>query len=251
MIVANLATYPARKNHLRQVVAAISPQVDRLNIVLNEYDAIPQYLSRYTNVHGIIPDHDTKDAGKFYPDTTGATYVVLIDDDIGYPSNFVSTLVESVQATGLARIFAGYHTSIYHRPPISGTVYALKRLVRFYLSPNHIARFRTIHHFGKTLDQNIYVDQIGTGAAIITGADMPSYRHMRSSQKFVDVRIAKWCFERAIPRVSLNRISDWLTYYDVDESIFTTFTQQHPKHVATEIWSYAFKDERVGHPLKR
>jgi len=60
MITANLATYPPRREALEKVVAAISPQVDRLNVVLNEYDAVPAELQKYPNVVPLIPETDLK-----------------------------------------------------------------------------------------------------------------------------------------------------------------------------------------------
>lgn len=246
MIVANLATYPARSGLLVPVVASICSQVDRLNVVLNEYTAIPEDFNQFDNVKAIIPDHDTKDTGKFYPDTTGAEYVILVDDDIVYPPDFVALTLERVRQTGLKRVFAGYHTSVYQRPRLGLRPAYIRSFVRFHLSPRLIARYRKISYFPHGTDRAIYVDQIGTGAAVISGQDMPPYAYMKTSQKFVDVRMAKWCFERGIPRVGLPREDGWLGANETEESIFGDFTLHHPRNVADEIWAFAFKDSRSG-----
>ena len=70
MIIANLATYPPRRENLLPVVQAIAPQVDQLNVVLNQYDAELPELVDIPNVKQIIPHEDTKDVGKFYPDVS-------------------------------------------------------------------------------------------------------------------------------------------------------------------------------------
>ena len=50
MITANLATYPPRRETLEAVAGYISPQVDQMNIVLNQYDEIPGKLAKFSNV---------------------------------------------------------------------------------------------------------------------------------------------------------------------------------------------------------
>ncbi len=246
MIVANLATYPPRSHHLPGVIDSIAPQVDRLNIVLNEYESVPSYLSEYDNVHVILPDHDTKDTGKFYPDVSDAEYVFLIDDDIAYPADYVSRTLARVRTLGHDSILGGYHCSIYERPPLRLNKRDIKSVIRFHVSPAHIARFRRFLHFGLDIHEAVFVDQIGTGAAVMRGADMPSYEYMRSSQKFVDVRLARWCFERGIKRICLPQETKWLQFEEVDDSIYHSFTRKHHRHVADEIHTFAFKDPEVG-----
>lgn len=252
MIIANLATYPPRAEFLPNVVDAISPQVDQMNIVLNEYDSVPEFLSGYKNVNALVPDHDTKDAGKFFPDCTQAEYVVLIDDDLVYPKDYVAKTVARMRALGPGRYLGGYHCSIYNRPglrPIS--IKSIKATIRFFVSPHHIARFRRGLPFGQGMSDAVVVDQVGSGTAIIRGSDIPPYEFMKTSQKFVDVRLARWCVEQGIVRVSLPREESWLRGSDsegvrFEETIFEDFTQKHHKHVAQEIRSFAFRDKRVG-----
>ena len=252
MIVANLATYPPRAEFLPRVVEAISPQVDELNVVLNEYKCAPSFLSRYKNVNVLLPDHDTKDAGKFFPDCAQAEYVFLIDDDIVYPDDFVALSVARFLALGPGRYLGGYHCTIYRRPSLRPlSVKSIKSNIRFWMSPHHVARFRKVLYFGYTLSTPVIVDQVATNAAIIRGSDIPPYEFMKTSQKFVDVRLARWCFEQGIVRVSLPRETAWLRECDsegviFEETIHGDFTQKHHRHVAQEIRSFAFKDRRVG-----
>lgn len=252
MIFANLATYPPRAEFLPSVIDAVSPQVDRLNIVLNEYKEVPEFLLSYKNVNAIIPDHDTKDAGKFYPDCSGAEYVFLIDDDVVYPVDFMVLSLDRMRSLGAGRYVGGYHCSIYQRPallPLS--VKSIKANIRFWGWPNRIARFRKFFTFGDSVQSPIYVDQVATNAAVMKAREMPPYDFMKTSQKFVDVRLARWCFEQDIKRVNLPREKSWLRQCDsegviFEETISEDFTQKHHKHVAHEIRSFAFKDGRVG-----
>jgi hypothetical protein len=88
--VANLASFPARILTLKTVLDQISHQFDQINLVLNEYDSVPNFINSYQNVSAILPDEDLKDLGKFFPDISGFDTVFLLDDDIFYPQDYVS-----------------------------------------------------------------------------------------------------------------------------------------------------------------
>ena len=239
MIVANLATYPPRRENLENVVATISPQVDRLNIVLNQYDAVPPELGRYPNVFACIPDEDLKDVGKFQPDVRDAEYVFLIDDDIVYPPDYVAGSIQHLEALGLGNCMGGYHGSLYVKPSLRQLLRSPELLLTY---KNRVADFRS-YGFGffNALNEATVVDQIGTGTAILRGKDMPTFEYMRTSQRFVDVRLARWCFERGITPVCLPRVAHWLGALSNEESIYGSFTTSHPAHVNAEILYYAFK----------
>jgi hypothetical protein len=254
MIVANLATYPPRAEFLTRVIASIAPQVDRLNVVLNEYDAVPASLAGIPNVHAILPDEDTKDVGKFYPDISGAEHVLLIDDDVVYPEDYVARTLASFRSLAAPRAVGGYHCSVYTRPSLSLSPSGLRRFLRFHLRPSRIAGYRRILHFGLDIPEPLLVDQVATNAAILRAEDMPPWDYMRTSQKFVDVRLARWCFEQGIVPVLLPHEPDWLlpsaaVGVAFEETIIGDFTSRHPPHVAREIWRYAFKRPQVGRPV--
>ncbi len=251
-IIANLATYPPRGGFLPRVVASIAPQVDQLNLVLNEHTSVPEFLSEYKNIRPIIPDHDTKDAGKFLPACAQSEYVLLIDDDIIYPSDYVAMSIARMRKLGRGRYLGGYHASIYRRPflrPVS--VRSFKSNVRFVMLKSSIARFRKVFPFTDRLPDYMIVDQIGSGTAIMRGSDMPPYEFMKTSQKFVDVRLARWCFEQDITVVGLPRQKGWLRNsvsegFTFEETIYSDFTRKNVRHVSNEIRKFAFKRCDVG-----
>lgn len=248
MIIANLATYPSRRNNLEKVVEIISPQVDRLNIVLNQYDTVPVELEKFSNVVLIIPKDDLKDTGKFYPDVQEAEYVFLIDDDIIYPSDYVSSTVKSFEKLTFQNCIGGHHGSVYIKP-------SLRNLLRspglLFTYKKRIADFRIFFGLFRELKVATVVDQIGTGAAILRGKDMPPYEYMRSAIKYVDVRLARWCFEHDIMPVCLPREANWIGGVSFDETISSGFTTQNPPHVSTEILAFAFKGRSRGLPVSK
>ena len=236
MIVANLATYPPRRDGMLDVVRALAPQVDRLNVVLNEYTEIPRELAQFDRVAPVIPVENTMDVGKFYVQPDAEDLVLYVDDDIYPREDFISRTVDRFQALGPGRWLGGYHGSLYVKP---GLNHPLRRLG---YTRRRIAKYRDVWSCSDVLSSSMIVDQIATNSAIIRGADAPSYAFMRDSRKFVDVRLARWCFERGITPVLLEREKDWLRIGRYGgESIHNTFTSRHHTHVADEIWTYAFK----------
>jgi hypothetical protein len=251
MIVANLATYPPRRAFLSHVLAAISPQVDRINLVLNEYESVPEEVTGFPNVRAVIPHEDTKDVGKFYTDVSDAEFVFFIDDDLAYPPDYVARTLDRLAALPERRVLAGYHCSIYERPRITPSWTGLKRFAKYYLQPDTIANYRRVLNFPAAYPHPVIVDQVATNAAVMRAELVPPYDYMRSSQKFVDVRLAKWCFEREIRRICLPREEGWLQPSDslgfrFEETIYRGFTLQHHSQTASEIWSYAFRTPGVG-----
>ena len=236
MIVANLATYPPRRDGMLDVVRALAPQVDRLNIVLNEYTEIPSELASISNSAPVIPTENTVDVGKFYVRPDPGSLVLYVDDDIYPGPDFVARTVERFRALGPGKWLGGYHGSLYQRPSLRKPLAFLK------YSRRRIANYRQVWATDHGLAQAIVVDQIATNSAIIRGEDAPPYDFMRDSRKFVDVRLARWCHERGITPVCLPREAGWLKIgrYGA-ESIHNSFTSRHHGHVADEIWSYAFK----------
>ena len=248
MIVANLATYPARSDRLAVAVRRLAAQVDRLNVVLNEYGEVPGDAPRDEGIEYILPKEDTKDVGKFYPEVDRDDLVLLVDDDIRYPDDYVARTVDSFEALSTRRCLAGYHCSTYRRPGIAN----LRGFVRFHTSPNRIAHFREFIGFVSEVERPMLVDQVATSSAIIRGGDMPPYDYMRSSQKFVDVRLAKWCHEQGIERVRLPAPANWIANApseESDDSIKASFTQKHHAHVADEIRTYAFRSPDRGREI--
>ena len=240
MIVANLATYPARRANLPDVLGSIAPQVDRINVVLNEYTHVPPEICGFANVNGIIPDEDYKDVGKFYPDVGPAAFVFLIDDDIIYPPDYVAYSLKNLRASGAGRCAAGYYSSIYRRPHISLSRHVVK--IYLGLAGSRLIAFRRLIHFLEACEAPMRVDQIGTGTAVLRAADYPPFAYMRGSERFVDVRFARWCHEQGISLFSLPRRKNWFRIIPTETSLYDSFTYESPRHVLKEIKAFAFKN---------
>jgi hypothetical protein len=248
MIIANLATYPPRKAALKQAIERLANQVDTLNVVLNEYNEIPEW-NLPPNVNFIIPPTDLKDCGKFYPTIRPDDVVFLVDDDILYPPDYIAKTLDWLLRMPSDRCAVGFHGSLYRVPKSDPTTTILKWLWRT-SDRNAIAAERKVFYFRRKLDKPILVDQLGTGTLAIRGQHMPSFEYMRTSQKFVDVRLAKWFFEQGITLVCVPRKENWLVPIEHEETIYNQFTVLAPPHIEREILTFSLKRKNIGRVVK-
>jgi hypothetical protein len=216
MIRAHMATYPARRDVLELAVRAIARQVDRIYLVLNDYAEVPAELSDIANLEAIIPDLDLKDTGKFWPVPAADDVVVLADDDLRYNPDHVRVLLDEGTRIGLDRNVVGLHGSIYES-----------------------RRKRTFVHMNDPLRVARRVHQLGTGTVLALGRNVAPFDYMAGSQKFVDVRYARWLANRRIGCWSVPRARGFLRQIEDPsgqrETIFNTFTRHRPQVLLDEI----------------
>lgn len=244
MLIANLATYPPRAGRLEQMMSIIAPGVDRVNLVLNEYEEIPAHLAKHKNVFAVIPEEDTKDTGKFLPKADKNDLVFLVDDDLIYPADYFSRSAEIYEALGEGKWVGGYHGTFYSRFPKKLTPRKLLQVLP--VSLGKAEPFKNTYHYSKKLTQHRRVAQIGTGTAVLRGNLMPPFDYMRSSQKFVDIRFGRWCAEQGIKMVCFAREKDWIGKIAFPVTIRNSFTRHLPQEVVAEIRSYALDLPDMG-----
>lgn len=241
-----MATYPARRKTLDRQIDRLSKLVDVLYVVLNEYTDVPEGLER-PGVTCIIPTIDHKDVGKFIaPLPNDDSLVLLFDDDIAYPDDYaektIQRFIEAETQWGKP-IIAGYHGTVYTK---TSTQFFLNRYNKRKLliltkdvlkKRNKIAGLhKTTHCFWEEEKHAREVHSIGTGTAIMRASSMPALKDMETSQKFVDVRLARLAAERHIPVVMLERDSLWMPKEDNDDtSIWDSFTSKNPPEFVKEI----------------
>jgi hypothetical protein len=222
MIVANMATYPPRRESLIYSIESLIFQVDILNLCLNGYKEIPAELAAYGRVNPIIPDEDFMDVGKFLPDTDEDDYILLTDDDIVYPPDYLDTMfVEYSHYDDIGAVI-GVHGVIY--PDIYDG------------NPLH----RRVFGFWEALDSARVVNQLGTGTVFAKGGRIPTLGDMIGSRRYADVRFARICREKGIPLVAIRRRAGWLREIDGRaESIYDGFTKKWDMDVRREVQDIA------------
>jgi len=217
-VVANIATYPARADIILGTVIRVAAQVDQVNLCLNDFEDIPASLAQIPNLNAVIPPRDLKDTGKFFFNCSDFDYVFYVDDDIIYPHDYVTGMIESYRRIGVQRSVVGLHAVLYPE----------------FFNGNFKQRYVRTFTEGTPTDQ--VVNQLGTGTVMCPAALAPAFDYMVGSERFVDVRFARHCYENDIPMVSVRRSPQWLTeVVHSGETIFNSFTSSPSAKYVSEI----------------
>ena len=219
--VGHVATYPGRKDYLPAMLESVVSQLDDICVVLNQYDKkLRRQLPQYPNVRYVIPDEDLKDTGKFLEPRTADEYVFILDDDLEFPPDYASTLVDYYESLPTARVVVGVHGVVYS-DLFEGA-----------------AGSRFVAKFDKKLARPVVVNQLGTGCSMMRGDLLAPMEYMASSQRFVDVRFARYCHENNIGMVCVARPDQWIRDMQAEESIYESYTRLHHGQQLGEILAF-------------
>lgn len=192
MIRAHMATFPLRRHIMMDVINRIAPQVDQMFICLNEYSELPDELAGLDNVTPMIPERDLKDLGKFAFDPAPDDAVFTVDDDILYPSDYVSTVLQHAETVNLQENAVGYQ----------GNAWVFKK--------QHQCHGWRSFLFFNSCPKIIGSSILGSGTACMLGQNMPSLADLSGSEGFVDIRFSRLMAERGIKLWVLPREEDYL-----------------------------------------
>lgn len=189
---ASLASIPSRVASLGRVVHRLLPQVDKLNVYLNGYTTIPNFLSapKVTVVRS-QDACDVGDAGKFHWAASVVGYHLTCDDDILYPTNYVERMIKGIERYG-RRAAVGYHGHL--------------------LSSNLKARHAL--HFGVAQAQDTHVHLLGTGALGYHTSSVRVVPQDFSTPNMADIWFALLCQDQGVHRVCLSHLDGWLRSID-------------------------------------
>jgi len=94
-VYACMTTIPHREYALEKAVTSLLPQVDQLNIHLNDYDHVPEFL-KHPKIQLVFGDNSLMSCTKFKWADQVDGYVFTCDDDFIYPPDYVSSLIRAI-----------------------------------------------------------------------------------------------------------------------------------------------------------
>lgn len=118
MIIAGIATIPTRIKEVQKTIESLLPQVDRINLALNNFTGVPPEISML-NTEGKIWCFNTQGADEQkFRQVEGDIYLAA-DDDLIYPPDYVKVIKDRLQhydiITFHGRNFNSFPiTSYYH-----------------------------------------------------------------------------------------------------------------------------------------
>ncbi len=192
-VFASLASIPRRERGLEAVVGALLPQVDGLGVYLNGYDHVPSVLEADERIDiARSQDHgDRGDAGKFHWAGAQAGYHLVCDDDLHYPPDYVTRLIDGIERHG-RRAVVGFHGHVMHDN----------------LTDYH--RSRRLLHFSRALRADTPVHILGTGACGYHAAALKIAPSDFAEPNMADVWLGLLGQRQGVPFVCLAHEDDWL-----------------------------------------
>ncbi len=203
-LVGGMATIPERSEQLALSVASILPQLDQLHVYLNGFMDIPDCLRdpRITPWLSSEQAGDLGDRGKFFRCAGTEGYFFGLDDDIVYPPDYVSRLVESLQAAGNLDC-VGVH----------GVV--LPRTIRSY------ARDRWVVHGGSELSRDQPVHILGTGLIAFHTSALKLNLTDFPEPNIADLYVAVAAQKQQCGLLAIARSRNWIRFQRVKDTIFS------------------------------
>jgi hypothetical protein len=208
-----MATLPEREESLERVVESLRGQVDKLYIYLNGHRRVPAFLRGKNGADCEIWRSNNNDGAvkKLWWANKLNGYLLICDDDIVYPSNYVERTVRAIECYR-RRAVVGYHGVII---PEGG--------FQRYLPD------RTVLSYETALMSDTPVHALGTGVIgyhsstiRVSGGDFP-YPNM------VDIWFGIACQKRKVPMICLARPFGWLQPLPQLMSIYDSVVQDDTK----------------------
>ena len=205
MISASIATIPNRQALLERVVRSLLPQVDRLNVYLNDYDRVPGFLQHAKIITELSSTHGNRsDAGKFFWTDLPHGYVLTCDDDIIYPSDYVDRTIAAIERYQ-RRAVVGYH-GILLNPKVTS----------YY-------RDRTVLHFSQAIETDTYVHIVGTGCCAWHTSSLRYSHQDFKSPEMADIWFALACQRQRVPMITATREKGWLEAMQAGDTIYNRY----------------------------
>jgi glycosyltransferase involved in cell wall biosynthesis len=221
LVVCGVATLPERQQALKDTVESMLPQVDKLIVYQNGYKERFDFLN-YDKIE-VVSSLDTKidmgDAGKFYGlNSYKNCYYFSIDDDLIYPSDYVSTLLKTLKKYDL-RIIATCHGRVLKQNPES--YYKASKLVHRCLGNVESEEFV---HFG------------GTGVmAFHTSIVKINFNYFKTAN-MADIWMGLYARENNIPIMVIPHKAGWILHSDKFDPNNTIYEEHKNKdYVQSEL----------------
>ena len=202
MKTASLASIPSRIPQLKNTVESLLPQVDRLNVFLNNYKIVPDFLNHEKIVLG-FGDNSLGDAGKFYWAEETKGYHIVFDDDIIYPGDYVSTLVRKINDYQRKAV-VGVHGIILRFTPITDYHSSTERF------SFHIA-----------LEKDALVHILGTGTIAYHSDTIKVSPFDFKEKNMADIFFGVLGQQQKVAFIAIEREKSWLRQQQTGESIFS------------------------------
>jgi hypothetical protein len=190
-ITASMAAVPWRAEALQQVVASLLPQVDCLNIYLNDWEETPTFLDD-PKINAVMSQNESGNLGakgKFYWCENIRGYHLTVDDDILYPSNYVEEILQGLSR--YSKCVVSYHGSILNYPVFK-------------------KRNNKLTHFVKNCRKDMSVALVGTGVVAYDASQLDVKLNIFKSNYWADGWFSLQVRNAGFRCIVLRHKAEWL-----------------------------------------
>ncbi|KAK4524379.1 hypothetical protein GAYE_SCF03G2279 [Galdieria yellowstonensis] len=208
------STWP-RAQLLYDSLYSLAPQVDTIYLYLNDYLYVPQFLHvGFIQIVSSSESSDLGDVGKFYM-TPHSDFHFTLDDDIIYPANFVSAMIDCYQSLPKPALL-GVH----------GVILDDDKLFR-----HDYFHSRTVVNMEMAISYPCRVNIVGTGAMLYQPRIINISKEIFEEKNMADIYVAILAKSRNISLFIVNRSMNWIVEQRKDDipSIYEALLQNGQK----------------------
>lgn len=202
MTTASLATIPSRIPQLKNTVESLLPQVDRLNVFLNNYTTVPEFLY-HDKIVLEFSDNSLGDAGKFFWANTTTGFCFYCDDDIIYPSDYVEKTIDKIEQYERKAVIGVHGINLRFTP-----------VTDFHSTTERFA-------FHAALKEDSLVHILGTGTLAYHSDTINVSVSAFERKNMADIFFALSGQKNKIPFICIAREKRWLVQQQTPDSIFS------------------------------
>lgn len=129
-VVVWIATIPEREMFLEKTIASLIDQVDEINVGLNNYKYVPEYLLNNPKIRPVLLDNKRWDAAKYFFVHEYQWYYFTCDDDLAYPPDYVSTMIKRINKLWKDKCIVSVHW--HHFKKLMGNVDVHRDMQHYY-----------------------------------------------------------------------------------------------------------------------
>ncbi|KTC93179.1 MULTISPECIES: hypothetical protein [Legionella] len=193
MITVKIASIPERMLHLESTICQFLSYVNKIEIYLNNYSEIPTFLNNSRiEVFTSQKSGDIGDIGKFHQIEEALGYVLTIDDDLIYPSDYVEKMIEKIDFYN-KKAFICVHANLLPQEKLSS----------YYKDKQGL-------YFERKLSKDTIVDVPGTGTLGFHTDHIKLSQSIFGLPNMTDIWLAIYAKEKNIPIVAMERKDKWV-----------------------------------------
>ncbi|QDT44047.1 Glycosyl transferase family 2 [Gimesia alba] len=216
-----MAAIPRRIYALEKTIESLIDQADYLKIYLNQFQHVPDFL-KHDKIELIFGDNSRKGSTKFFWADKVQGYILTVDDDLIYPSDYVEVMCSAIDKH---KCLVGAHGNI--------------------LKPGKIDRYykdRTVLDARKEVKEDTFVDILGTGTIGFHTDDIKMSMADMDLPDMEDIAIFKLSYNHSYTKVVVAHPEGWFQssthqndlglYGDavLDDSLETEVINAHKNH---------------------